>query len=240
FQRSASGPNVTSNLPPVHSLTWRAARSASRTSGLTATARVPAASLIRSTSLPARQTLINASSRSNSRNAASNAACAAASSAVHAVSRRSDPIAGAAPSTRWGEPTRPPHADAIAAMTTIRRDHDVMNAPWHAPDTCSRAFGCPSSPAESDAPPWTGRRAHQFPDRLEHDAELRVVLALHLADLPHQGRSRPQHAPHPDERAHDLDIDANGPLAAQHARQHRDSLLGEGVRNRATTTVRGS
>ena len=38
FQMSESAPNVTSNLPPVHSLIWRAVRSASRTSALAGTA----------------------------------------------------------------------------------------------------------------------------------------------------------------------------------------------------------
>ena len=32
------------------------------------------------------------------------------------------------------------------------------------------------------------------------------------------------------ERPHDLDVDANGPLAAENAREHGDALLGEGQR----------
>ena len=51
--RSDSAPNVTSNLPSVHSLTCAGDRRTSMTSGLTSTGRSPAAALSRSTSLPA-------------------------------------------------------------------------------------------------------------------------------------------------------------------------------------------
>jgi hypothetical protein len=37
------------------------------------------------------------------------------------------------------------------------------------------------------------------------------------------------HVSQPNEGAHDLDVHLNGALAAQHARQHRDALLGEDV-----------
>jgi hypothetical protein len=39
--------------------------------------------------------------------------------------------------------------------------------------------------------------------------------------------------PEPDERAHDGDIDLDRALTPQHAGEHRHSLLGEGVGERA-------
>ena len=83
-------------------------------------------------SLPGRQTLISASSRSNSANTASNAASAAASSAVHAVSRSSDPMAGRARSTRCGAGRERPrisrHAKPMAAIGRAAYERSVCGA----------------------------------------------------------------------------------------------------------------
>ena len=95
FQSPDSAPKVTSNLPPVQSLTWRASVRTSKTSALTATGAWPAAAFRRVTSLPSFHTLISRSSRSNSAKTASNAATAPGSSRVQAVSCSSEPIVSA-------------------------------------------------------------------------------------------------------------------------------------------------
>ena len=59
FQTSDSAPNVTSNFPSVHSLTWRAVTSASIVSLLTGTGWSPAAAFNRRMSLSFFQTLIS-------------------------------------------------------------------------------------------------------------------------------------------------------------------------------------
>jgi len=43
------------------------------------------------------------------------------------------------------------------------------------------------------------------------------------------------HPTQPDESAHDLDVDGDRPRAVQDTREHRDALLGEGVRRVSAT-----
>jgi len=57
-----------------------------------------------------------------------------------------------------------------------------------------------------------------------------MVLALEGFELSLQVGVRPGELSEPHERAHDGDVHAYGPLAPQHARQHRDALRGEYVR----------
>src|SRR5580765_1475891 len=117
FHRPDSAANVTSKAPPVCSLIWCAISSTSRVSGLTGTARSPAAAFRRTISLPSFQTLMSASSRSNSPNTAPIAASARASSAVQTETLSSVPIVWCARSSRWagGDVAPRPHPKNTAA-----------------------------------------------------------------------------------------------------------------------------
>ena len=116
FQTSASAPKVTSNLPSVHSLTCRAASSTRRVSSCTITGAAPAPAFSRWTSLPSRQMLSSASSRSNSANTWSNAPRAADSSVVQAVRCSDEPIA-----SRWSS-TRARRDGGVTAAAAQRRE----------------------------------------------------------------------------------------------------------------------
>lgn len=73
------------------------------------------------------------------------------------------------------------------------------------------------------------RAGHELPQGVEDDLELRVVSLLQLVQPADQVLAGAHHPPQADEDPHDLDVDLHGPLAAQDARQHRHSLLAEGV-----------
>ena len=72
-------------------------------------------------------------------------------------------------------------------------------------------------------------RCHELANRVKHDSELPVVALLKLVKLVGQVLVRGEEAPQTDEGAHNLDVDIYDTLAAQDARQHRDTLLGERV-----------
>src|SRR5258708_1067233 len=78
--------------------------------------------------------------------------------------------------------------------------------------------------AKTNALPRLFAREHQLADRIEHHAELRVVLSFEGCQLPGQVRIRMKHLAKTDERAHDLDVHLNRPRAPQHAREHGDAL----------------
>jgi hypothetical protein len=60
--------------------------------------------------------------------------------------------------------------------------------------------------------------------------KLRVVLVLHLIELPRQFLVRREHLAEPDEGAHDRDVHLDGTPAPQNAGEHGHALLGEWVR----------
>ena len=70
-------------------------------------------------------------------------------------------------------------------------------------------------------------RRHQLTNGLEHRFELAVVLALERVEFPCEPDVRLEHPPQFDEGAHDLHVDDDGPLAAQHTGQHGHALLSE-------------
>jgi hypothetical protein len=78
---------------------------------------------------------------------------------------------------------------------------------------------------------------HDLANRLEHDGKLIVVLLFESIESGSKLFVSNNPASQPNERAHDFDIDAHCAIAAKHARQHRNALLGERVRPRPTTTV---
>lgn len=66
-------------------------------------------------------------------------------------------------------------------------------------------------------------RGHQLLKRLEQNLELGIVFPLQLTELLRKLSMRSEHPPKLDERAHDLDVDADGTFASQNARKHRDA-----------------
>ena len=66
-------------------------------------------------------------------------------------------------------------------------------------------------------------------DRVEDYAKLPVVFLLQLVESPVQFCVRGEQFAEADEGSHDLDIHGDGPLAAEHAGEHRHALFGEGV-----------
>src|SRR5262249_25601118 len=91
---------------------------------------------------------------------------------------------------------------------------------------------------EPDRPGPLRVRSHQLANRVEHDADLRVVLLLERLELALEVGVRLEQLPQPYERTHDLDVDLDRALAAQHAGEHRDALLGERVWIVATAAPR--
>lgn len=83
-----------------------------------------------------------------------------------------------------------------------------------------------------------------MPQRLEKLAEVLVVLAqpspnveFQLVKPLLQLLNRTGSASQLDERAHDLDVDGDGPIAAEHPGEHCHSLLGENVWRVATAAT---
>jgi len=74
------------------------------------------------------------------------------------------------------------------------------------------------------------RRNHERAYRIEHDLELRIVPLLQLVELARQPGMGSHGLSQRDEHAHDLDVHGDRARAPQHARQHRDTLLREGMR----------
>jgi len=81
--------------------------------------------------------------------------------------------------------------------------------------------------ADATARCLDGAWRHQITKRVEHEAELPVVLPFELREPAREIGMGRKHAAQPHERPDDLDIHPHRPLAAQHARQHRDALLGK-------------
>lgn len=64
------------------------------------------------------------------------------------------------------------------------------------------------------------RRSHQLADRVEDDTKLPVVPLFQIIESPRQLAVAGEHFAQMDESAHDLDVDCDGLLAPQHAREH--------------------
>jgi hypothetical protein len=88
--------------------------------------------------------------------------------------------------------------------------------------------------AKANLSPWWFGRCHQLSNGLKHGPKLAIVLSLECVELPGKFLVGAEHAAKLNECAHDFDVDANGPLAPQHARQHSYTLLSEGIRRRPT------
>ena len=96
----------------------------------------------------------------------------------------------------------------------------------HHPPSLAALFGL-----EADAPPSGDRRPlDQFSDRSEDRLQPRVVRAdplLQGVQAPEELLMAGQDAPNLDERPHDGDVDFDGALAPEHAREHGDALFRE-------------
>ena len=79
-------------------------------------------------------------------------------------------------------------------------------------------------------------RSHDLANRIKHDLELAVILALKRLQFPRQVGVALQHPSEPDERAHNLDVNLHGARTAQDAGEHGNALFGECVR-RCTPTA---
>ena len=66
-------------------------------------------------------------------------------------------------------------------------------------------------------------------DGLENGRELGVGLRFQGIETPGELLVRGEDEPQAHEGAHDLDIDGDGAGAIEHRRQHRHSLLAEGI-----------
>src|SRR5882762_27975 len=84
--------------------------------------------------------------------------------------------------------------------------------------------------AETDGALRRDHRRHQLADCIENGLELRIVFPLERRQLARQLFVRGQHRAQADKGAHDLNVHQHGPLTAQNARKHGDTLLAEGVR----------
>jgi|GEM_PF-2552737 len=73
------------------------------------------------------------------------------------------------------------------------------------------------------------RERHQGADGFKHDLELGIILFLHFIQFAGQIFMRRQDFTQFDEGSHDGDVYLNGSAAAQNAREHCDTLFGEGV-----------
>src|ERR1043166_6219432 len=100
----------------------------------------------------------------------------------------------------------------------------------------SRLVVITSISMETNSFPRRVKRNHQLPNRLEYAAELRVVFLLQCIEPSRQVFMRDQPAAQTDERTHDFHGHLYGAPAVQHARQHCNSLFGEGVRGMTTAT----
>jgi len=78
----------------------------------------------------------------------------------------------------------------------------------------------------------SARRRHELANSVKDYSELGIVLLFHRLKLACQILMRGQDLPQPNKGSHDFDIDADGPLAAQHTGKHRYALLGKGIRRR--------
>jgi hypothetical protein len=89
-----------------------------------------------------------------------------------------------------------------------------------------------SSGFESDAPGFRGRRFHELADGVEEGVNLSVMpthFPFELCQFARQYLVAHSQFPELYERSHNGDIYMNGPLTAQHAREHGDTLFREYV-----------
>jgi len=61
---------------------------------------------------------------------------------------------------------------------------------------------------------------HEFPNRLEDDPKLTVVLLFQFIESPGKGFIRANHLLQVDAGPHDGDVSLNRPFAMEHAREH--------------------
>jgi len=93
---------------------------------------------------------------------------------------------------------------------------------------------------KSDFTPRIFWRSRQLPDRFEDSDDFLVMFAdtpLEFDKFLRQFAIRIEHPTKPHKRAHDCDVDFDGADAVQDAGQHRDPLLGEGVRPMPATAL---
>lgn len=93
---------------------------------------------------------------------------------------------------------------------------------------CPLAFLQPSSPRAfslKSNPPNRGlRRRHEFPDGVEDNFELRIILLFKLSETSGQLLVGRDHLPQPHEGPHNFDIDLNRSFALEYAGEHGDAL----------------
>ena len=70
---------------------------------------------------------------------------------------------------------------------------------------------------------------HEFSDGIEDDLKLGIVFLLQLREPSGEGSVAGKHLSEPDKSPYDFDIDLNSTVAAQYAREHRDTLFGERI-----------
>ena len=90
---------------------------------------------------------------------------------------------------------------------------------------------------EADLFPWRGRGSNEFFDGSKNLRELLVVLFLEGFDFTSEIAIRIHKSAELHERAHDCDVDRYSTSAAENARQHSDTLLGERVGRSASASV---
>src|SRR5581483_60384 len=86
------------------------------------------------------------------------------------------------------------------------------------------------------------RRLHQLPDRFENRGNLLVVAFDPFLQLGQLAREFPvggEHFAQLHKSSHDLNVYVYGALAPQHTGEHRDALLGEGVRHKSAQAAAG-
>ena len=82
---------------------------------------------------------------------------------------------------------------------------------------------------KADLFPWRGRGSNEFFDGSKNLRELLVVLLLKGFDFTSEIAIRIHKSAELHESAHDCDVDRYSTSAAENARQHSDTLLGERV-----------
>jgi len=73
------------------------------------------------------------------------------------------------------------------------------------------------------------RFRHEFSNGLEDDSKLAVVLLFQFIESPGKYLVRADHLSKLNKSSHDGNIYLNSSFAVEHAREHCDSLFGEGV-----------
>src|SRR6266496_2766903 len=73
------------------------------------------------------------------------------------------------------------------------------------------------------------RRRRQLSNRVKDDFELTIVLAFEFVQPARELGVRGEYPAETNEGSHDFDVDMNGAWTFQNAREHEDTVFGEGV-----------